>query len=598
VEQRVAILRDKGRALSYGVPETVLDSGRPRRGPFDTRPIRHLRRVVEAWEPDVVQLHGGETLKYAIAARIFGTAIVVYRRIGCAPPNLRRQTRRLAYGALMRRTDKTVVVARALYAEAIEFFNVPHGKLVMIPNGVDAHRMEPSVGREETRRELGLTVDATVILSLGALTWEKDPLAQLDLSTSARGEGENTFHVFAGDGPMRPDLEKVASERGWDDRVLILGSRDDVADVLAASDVLLFASRPDGMEGMPASLIEAGMCGIPVVGFDVAGASEVVVDGETGFLAPWADTVGLERRLIQLLGDPALRASMGEAARDRCRSKFDIEEIAPRYLELYEGLLANKGQRASEAMRTEGKVAHLSRNRNRNGASDSRIYFGCGLHPVQGWENVDKSYGPILTRHPRLKVMLRGLGLLSQRQFDLDWPSTIRRVDVRRSFPWPASSVEAIYCDRMLGFLSRDEGTDFLRNCYRVLCPGGKLRLVAFDLETMVRKYSEEKTAGRDDAADSFMHRITSDVDSGGPRLNRFAMRLVRGFDHHSNRTLYDLDSLRKVLVGIGFSRIMHQEIREGDFPDVHRLEEHLGDDAFGSDVLVIQASKPPLPGA
>jgi glycosyltransferase involved in cell wall biosynthesis len=310
--------------------------------------VRRLRRVVDAWCPDIVQLHGGETLKYAAAARISGKTTVVYRRIGGAPSTLKRGIRRRAYGVLMRRADKTVVVADSLAAEAIELFKIPSSRLVMIPNGVDVRRMEPSFGRIETRRAIGVSAEAKVVLSLGALTWEKDPLAQLELSAAVLAERNDTVHVFAGDGPMRSDVEREVARRTIGDRVLILGSRNDVADLLAASDVLVFVSRPDGMEGMPASLIEAGMSGTPVVGYDVAGASEVVVDGETGFLVPWGDTAGFGVRLRQILGDPALGATMGKAARVRCRSMFDIEVIAPRYLQLYEELVGR--QPVSRAM--------------------------------------------------------------------------------------------------------------------------------------------------------------------------------------------------------------------------------------------------------
>ena len=67
---------------------------------------------------------------------------------------------------------------------------------------------------------------------------------------------------------------------------MFLGSRADMGDVFAAADVVLFASRSDGMEGMPAVVIEGGMGGLPVAALAVAGVSEVVVDGQTGLLAP------------------------------------------------------------------------------------------------------------------------------------------------------------------------------------------------------------------------------------------------------------------------------------------------------------------------
>ncbi len=197
------------------------------------------------------------------------------------------------------------------------------------------------MGRRETRRALGLPGGATVILA-GALTWEKDPLVQLDLSTAALEQQENTFHIFAGDGPMRSDVQRAVSQRGIGDRVLILGSRNDAADLFAASDVLGIRNPSRRYGGDARESHRSGDERHPGGRVHVAGASEVVVDGETGFLVPWADTTGLERRLHQLLADPDLREAMGKAARGRCRSMFSIDVIAPRYLDLYEGLVGRQ----------------------------------------------------------------------------------------------------------------------------------------------------------------------------------------------------------------------------------------------------------------
>ncbi|HXF72651.1 MAG TPA: glycosyltransferase, partial [Actinomycetota bacterium] len=70
------------------------------------------------------------------------------------------------------------------------------------------------------------------------------------------------------------------------------------------------------------------------------GIPEVVVDGQTGLLAPPGDRIGLAARVLALLADEALRQRLGAAARERCRSSFDIRVVAPRYLELYQRLAA------------------------------------------------------------------------------------------------------------------------------------------------------------------------------------------------------------------------------------------------------------------
>jgi glycosyltransferase involved in cell wall biosynthesis len=189
------------------------------------------------------------------------------------------------------------------------------------------------------RHELDITNDAVVTVSLGAMSWEKDPFAQLEIADRILDQRPAAIHLFVGDGPMQGAIEEGVERRGMGARCRVVGSRSDVGNILAASDVFLFASRADGMEGMPATVIEAGMAGVPVAGYSVMGVPEVVVDGVTGLLAPSGDIDALTRHALDLVSDQARRIAMGSAARDRCRSCFDLKTIAPRYLELYEQVL-------------------------------------------------------------------------------------------------------------------------------------------------------------------------------------------------------------------------------------------------------------------
>ncbi len=187
------------------------------------------------------------------------------------------------------------------------------------------------------RRHLGIPADAEVILSLGALTWEKDPLGHVEVAARALAERPRAWHLLAGDGPLRGQVEAAVARHGTGDRVLLAGVRGDVADVLAASDVVLFASCS---EGMPATVIEAGMAGLAVAGYAVAGVAEVVESGVTGLLAQPGDLAGLGDHVIAVLADAGNRQRLSAAARDRCRERFEIHAVAPRYLELYQGLVA------------------------------------------------------------------------------------------------------------------------------------------------------------------------------------------------------------------------------------------------------------------
>ncbi len=336
VDQRVAVLRGSPpHPAGFEAPVDVLSSGRGRLIPglrMDPMIAWRLRSLCRRWRPHVVQVHGGEPFKYA--ALVAGRRDrIVYRRIGLSPERATRSLTGRTYRLLMRRCRTIVAVAEAVRRETIDGFGVAADRVVTIPRGVDPGRVGSPLGREGSRSRLGIATDAPVVISLGALSWEKDPLAHLEVMDGVRRVLPGSVHLIAGDGPLRHAVEERADLAGLDGLARILGSRSDVADLLAAADVLLLASK---VEGMPGCVIEAGMSGLPVVSYSVAGVPEVVIDGETGFLVDQGEIGGLVDRTIELLTDPIRRTRMGDAARERCTAAYDIGVVAPKYLAIYE----------------------------------------------------------------------------------------------------------------------------------------------------------------------------------------------------------------------------------------------------------------------
>jgi glycosyltransferase involved in cell wall biosynthesis len=101
------------------------------------------------------------------------------------------------------------------------------------------------------------------------------------------------------------------------------------------ADVLVFCSRPAG-EGMPGVLIEAGLSGLPVVATDVPGVRTIVNDDETGIVVGVEDREALVEATVRMIGDPGLRAAMGQAARQRCMERFSLAAVGDRWLSLLE----------------------------------------------------------------------------------------------------------------------------------------------------------------------------------------------------------------------------------------------------------------------
>jgi glycosyltransferase involved in cell wall biosynthesis len=341
--QHVAIVREcDGDRVSYAAPTRVLGDGRDRSAGYaiKLKRVQRLRRMIKGFVPHVIQAHGGEALKACVLAR--ACVPVVYRRIGVAPRALSHGWRRLEYQHLVARAARVVAVADSVRRESIALLNIPPARIVTIPNAVDMQRLDARPEPSVIRQELKISDTDRLLVSAGALSWEKDPLAHVRIGATILERMPDALHVFLGDGSMRPDVERQVRSLGLADRVRVLGSRDDVPGFLALADALLFASRPDGMEGMPAAIIEAGLLSTPSVAYDVAGVREVVVDGVTGRLVPWGEERALTRALLDLMDDHTARRRLGDAARQRYASEFVIDRVAPKYLEIYESLTTGR----------------------------------------------------------------------------------------------------------------------------------------------------------------------------------------------------------------------------------------------------------------
>ena len=339
IEQQVAVVRADGR-VEVGFAAPTVPVGRGRTGMYGLRleagGVTRLRQLIREFRPDVIQAHGGEPLKYVVAASGGRGGRVVYRRIGDAEQFRGARLREQLFAILLRRTARVVTVAETLRQDLVRRYRLDPGHVVTIPNAVDLAATRPIRSRGDVRGELGVAPETPLVLSMGALTWEKDPLRHVEVVARLAGS-RPLAHVFVGDGPLRGDLERAVIRSGSGYQPRVLGSRDDVGDLLGAADVLLLASRT---EGMPASVIEAGLASVPVVGYALSGVPEVVLDGVTGRLVPPGDADDLSQALADTMDDPEARRSMGARARERCAELFDIEVVAPMYRRVYEEVAA------------------------------------------------------------------------------------------------------------------------------------------------------------------------------------------------------------------------------------------------------------------
>ncbi len=297
---------------------------------FDPQTAARLRSATRGC--DVVQVSGGRCLAYAALAlpKTHGEPALVYRNIGDPNCWFRGPAHRWLYDRwVFPRVDAVTTVAES-YVSPLER-RCPNALVRSIRSGLAESQLRWSVAPATVRDSLGTRATDPVVLFAGRLSPEKR-VDRLLRAFAAGGERVPEAVLWiAGDGPLRTRLEQQAESLGIGRRVRFLGVRDDVPDLLHASDVVTLTSDT---EGVPGVLTEAAGLGRPAVATRAGATAEVVEHGETGLLVDLEDEVGLARGLFDLLSNGPRRRLLGSAART-AQAGATLEAAAGEHERLY-----------------------------------------------------------------------------------------------------------------------------------------------------------------------------------------------------------------------------------------------------------------------
>jgi len=291
--------------------------------------VRGLARLFRAHGITVVHSHEFAMAVYgAAAARRVNAAHVITMHGGRYYAE--RWRRRAALRWAARRSNALVAVSRATGADLSKTLGLDAKEVTVVPNGIPFR----SGSRDPLRRELGVADDGLLIVAIGNLYPVKGHSVLLRaLAELPRGAAAARWHLaIAGRGGEETALRALARETGLEQQIHLLGFRPDVPDILAAADIFVM---PSLSEGLPLALVEAMAASLPVIASDVGGIPEVAErDAEALLIAP-GDTRALAAALARLLGDSALRASLGTAAHGRAIRDFSIDRMGDAYERLY-----------------------------------------------------------------------------------------------------------------------------------------------------------------------------------------------------------------------------------------------------------------------
>jgi glycosyltransferase involved in cell wall biosynthesis len=313
-----------------GIAYAVVPAGRDVSPPL----VAALRQEIRAFRPDLVHTHLIHAdLHGQLAAQLSGVTGV------SSVHSTHRFYEREPYRSLARlaghRAKLTIAISDHVrrFIESVGLSR--RGAVRMIHYGIDSAGWPSTESeRDAARAQLGLDRESIAVGVASRLVPHKGHSLLLEAHAKARCERPELSLLVAGEGPLRPELERQAQTLGAP--VRFLGFVREIREFMGACDVLAFPSQPAFGEGFGLAALEGMAAGRPIVATATCSLPEIVASGESGYLIDPGSSAELAAALVRLAADPELRANMGEAANRRARETFSLEAMVKRTIAAYD----------------------------------------------------------------------------------------------------------------------------------------------------------------------------------------------------------------------------------------------------------------------
>ena len=289
-------------------------------------------KLVRRMQVQVVQCFDFYSNLFAIPlARLAGVPVI----LGCRRDEavMRSAAQQKAERLSYRLATGVIANADAIKSQLIGRDGLHPEKVWVIHNGLDLKRFDgPSGPIAGVPLENG-TITVAMVANLRP---EKGHVVFLKAIQQVVTQIPRAQFLIVGDGPMREMIEMHIKELGIAGSVTMTGAVTNIPSLLRSVDIVVLASLKN--EGLPNAVMEAMAAGKPVVATDVGGTRELVTEGVTGYLVPSGDVSMMANRIKDLALSPAAQKTMGEKARRKIETQFEVERIARRFEQLYDEL--------------------------------------------------------------------------------------------------------------------------------------------------------------------------------------------------------------------------------------------------------------------
>lgn len=320
----------------------------------DWRSYRHIVRLLREIRPQIVHTHSSKAgilgraaahrLRIPVVHTIHGSPFHAFQ--GRLVYELYRRAERWA----AKRCDRLISVSDAMTDQYVAAGIAPRSKFVTISSGMEVEPfLNPPKARDEVRRELGFAPEHIVVGKVARLFELKGHEYVIAAARQVVERNTNVRFLFVGDGLLREALSAAISQAGLAKHFVFTGlvPPERVPELIAGMDIVVHASL---REGLARVLPQALIAGKPVISYDIDGAREVVLPGETGFLLPPRSVAEMADAILQLAGDPALRERFGQTGRAKFTDQFRHETMSARLREIYQQVLECRSMRNQTAL--------------------------------------------------------------------------------------------------------------------------------------------------------------------------------------------------------------------------------------------------------
>lgn len=305
----------------------------PGNGKLDIAGFKTLAAKISEIQPEIIQANAADTLLYAVAAKYFSNwdFKLVYRNANTISGFIRNKAQLIFNQFLHHRVDAVISVSNKSKQDYLTLFRPKH--ILAIPIGIDPQEIELkfSIGGKGEMQ--------SYILYVGSLVPEKDPLGMLDIFRGLLPTHPDLKLKFVGSGPLEEKLNNKVNMEGLEEIVEIIPSQSNIFPILSQAKALVMPSK---IEGLPGMILEAMYCEIPVIAYNVGGISEVLKNGETGWLVEAGDSEAFINAITEVLSYSSTGLNrITSNAKSLIMNNYQIDQIAKEFERFYHCVIVN-----------------------------------------------------------------------------------------------------------------------------------------------------------------------------------------------------------------------------------------------------------------